>query len=217
MSYRISASHFIIYKSDLTDFKNTFGVFKNSNKLACVRGTHESEEDGNPIIIKQAREYCGDPWYRKIANDTTLLIRLNTKGDTKSQTEWGQFLVTNSTLMNVIKNVMLLAHKPANAPFESYHYPRNSTIEMISGIESNISKSIQVYEIAAHNHFIAKSSDGRLIISGAGGRNHHEGTSILEWPFVNKKNYGYLQIKINNTDGKVLSTHFIGIEGILIH
>jgi hypothetical protein len=66
--------------------------------------------------------------------------------------------------MNGIKNVMLLAHEPANVPFESYHPPRNSTIEMISGIESNISKSIQVYEIAAHNHFMAKSNEGRLFI-----------------------------------------------------
>jgi predicted phosphodiesterase len=64
----------LCYKSDLTNCKNTFGIFKNSNKLACVRGNHESEEDGNSKIIKQAHEYCGDPWYRKIANDTTLLM-----------------------------------------------------------------------------------------------------------------------------------------------
>ncbi len=182
-----------------------------------MRGNHESEEDGDPKVIKQAREYCGDPWYRKIANDTSLLIGLNTYGDTESQTKLGQSLVTNGTLMKGINNVFLLAHKPANAPFESYHPPRNSTIEMISGIESNISKSIQVYEIAAHNHFMAKSSDGRLFISGTGGRYHHEGTSSLEWPFVNKKDFGYLQIRINNTNGKVLSTHFNGIDGRLIH
>jgi hypothetical protein len=207
----------LCYKSDLADFKNTFGVFKNSNKLACVSGNHESEEDGSTKIIKQAHEYCGDPWYRKIANDTTLLIGLNTNGDIKSQTEFGRSLVTNSTMMNGIKNVMLLAHKPANAPFESFHPPKNSTIEMISGIEGNISKGIQVYEIAAHNHFMAKSSDGRLFISGAGGRYHHEGTSSLEWPFVNKNDYGYLQIRINNTDGNVLSTNFYGLYGRLIH
>lgn len=88
---------------------------------------------------------------------------------------------------------------------------------MISGIEGNISKGIQVYEIAAHNHFMAKSSDGRLFISGAGGRYHHEGTSSLEWPFVNKNDYGYLQIRINNTDGNVLSTNFYGLYGRLIH
>ena len=76
-----------------------------------------------------------------------------------------QSLVTNETLMKGIKNVMLLAHKPAHTP-ESHHAARNSTIEMISGIESNISKSIEVYEISAHNHLMAESSNGRWFISG---------------------------------------------------
>jgi hypothetical protein len=88
---------------------------------------------------------------------------------------------------------------------------------MISSIENNISKSIEVYEIAAHNHLMAESSNGRWFISGAGGRSHHDATSSQEWPFVNTKNYGYLQIRINNTDGKVLGTNFYGLYGRLIH
>jgi hypothetical protein len=208
----------LCYKDDLTSFINIFSDFKNANKLACLIGNHESEEeDASLILINQTHEYCGDHWYRKIANDTTLLIGLNTNGDTKLQTKWGQSLVTNSTLMKGIKNVMLLAHKPAHAPPKSHHPPENSTIRMISGIEGNISKGIQVYEIAAHNHFMAESSNGRWFISGAGGRSHYEGTSNLEWPFVNNKDYGYLQIRINNTDGMVLSTQFYGLDGKLIH
>ena len=77
-----------------------------------------------------------------------------------------QSLVTNGTLMKGIKNVMLLVHKPAHTPPESHHAARNSTIEMISGIENNISKSIEVYEISAHNHIMAESSNGRWFISG---------------------------------------------------
>jgi hypothetical protein len=208
----------LCYKDDLTSFINIFSDFKNANKLACLIGNHESEEeDASLILINQTYEYCGDHWYRKIANDTTLLIGLNTNGDTKLQTKWGQSLVTNSTLMKGIKNVMLLAHKPAHTPPKSHHPPENSTIQMISGIEGNISKGIQVYEIAAHNHFMAESNDGRWFISGAGGRSHHEGTSNLEWPFVNNKDYGYLQIRINNTDGMVLSSQFYGLDGKLIH
>ncbi|MFZ0628437.1 MAG: hypothetical protein WAM16_03970, partial [Nitrososphaeraceae archaeon] len=149
-------------------------------------------------------------------NDTTLLIGLNTNGDTESQTKWGQSLVTNETLMKGIKNVMLLAHKPAHTP-ESHHSARNSTIKMVLGIESNISKSIEVYEISAHNHIMAESSNGRWFISGAGGKSHYEGTSSSEWPFVNTKSYGYLQIRINNTDGNVLGTNFYGLNGRVIH
>jgi hypothetical protein len=88
---------------------------------------------------------------------------------------------------------------------------------MLSGIESNISKTVQVYEVSAHNHIMAESSNGRWFISGAGGRSHYEGESSLEWPYVNTKNYGYLQIRINNTDGNVLSTNFYGLYGRLLH
>ncbi len=207
----------LCYKKDLTNFKNTYADLKDGKKLACLIGTHDSEEDGNLIILNQTQEYCGDHWYRKIANDTILLIGLNTNGDTILQTKWGQSLVTNATLMKGIKNVLLLAHKPAHTPPESHHPAESSTIRMISNIEGNISKSIQVYEIAAHNHFMAESSDGRWFITGAGGRSHYEGTTNLEWPFVNKIDYGYLQFKINNTDGKVLSTQFYGLDGRLIH
>jgi hypothetical protein len=34
---------------------------------------------------------------------------------------------------------------------------------------------------------------------------------------VNTKNYGYLQIRINNTDGKLLGTNFYGLYGRPIH
>jgi predicted phosphodiesterase len=207
----------LCYKKDLANFNNTYTDLKSANKLACLIGNHDSEEDGNLIILNQTQEYCGDHWYRKIANDTTLLIGLNTNGDTILQTKWGQSLVTNATLMKGVKNVMLLVHKPAHTPPESHHPAENSTIRMISGIEGNISKSIQIYEIAGHNHFMAESSDGRWFITGAGGRSHYEGTTSSEWPFVNKIDYGYLQFKINNTDGKVLSTQFYGLDGRLIH
>ena len=204
----------LCYESDLDDFIDKYSDFKNADKLACLIGNHESEEDGSLEILDQTLEYCGDHWYRKIANGTTLLIGLNTNGDTKLQTKWGQSVVTNSTLMKGIKNVMLLAHKPAHTPPESEHPAEDSTIQMFSGIESNISKSIQVYEIAAHNHFMAASSNGRWFISGGGegGESHHEASTDSTWPFLNNEDYGYLQIRINNTDGKVLSTQFYGFE-----
>jgi len=207
----------LCYKSDLAIFTNTYGDFKKTNKLACLIGNHDSEEDGNLEILNEARKYCGDHWYLKIANDTTLLIGLNTNGDTNLQTQWGQSLVTNSTLMKGVKNVLILGHKSAHTPPKSHHPVESPTVQMFSAIGGNISKNVQVYEIAAHNHFMAQSSNGHWFISGAGGRSHYEGTTNSTWPFVNNKDYGYLQIKINNTDGKVLSTQFYGLDGRLIH
>jgi hypothetical protein len=88
---------------------------------------------------------------------------------------------------------------------------------MFSAIIGNISESIHVYEIAAHNHLMAKSSNGLWFISGAGGKSLYNFTADPAWSFVNNKEYGYLQIRINNTNGIVLSTHFHGLDGRLIY
>lgn len=207
----------LCYKSDLAIFTNTYGELKKSNKLACIIGNHDSEEDGNLKILNETRHYCGDHWYLKIANDTTLLLGLNTNGDSNLQARWGQSVVTNSTLMKGVNSVFIIGHKPAHTPPKSHHPVESSTIQMFSAIGSNISKNIQFYEIAAHNHFMAESSNGHWFISGAGGRSHYEGTTDSTWPFVDTKEYGYLQIRINNTDGKILSSHFYGLDGKLIH
>jgi predicted phosphodiesterase len=118
----------LCYKSDLRVFNATYGHFKEDNKLARLIGNHDSKEDGSSKLLNKARNYCGDHWYRKIANDTTLLIRLNTNGDTKLQAKCGQSLVTNGTFIKGIKNVMLMIHKPAHTPPKSHHAVRNSTV-----------------------------------------------------------------------------------------
>ena len=206
----------LCYKPNLNNFTTTYGDLIKENKLVCIVGNHDSEEDGNLKILNQTLELCGDHWYRKIANDTTLLIGLNTNGDTKSQAKWGKSLVMNGTLMKAIKNVFLLSHKPAHTP-ESHHPATNSTIMMLSDIENSISKSVRVYEISAHNHILAESSNGRWFISGAGGRSHYDATTSQEWPYVNTKDYGYLQIRINNADGNVIDTNFYALNGTLLH
>ena len=43
----------LCYKNDLTNFTNTYSDFKNANKLACIIGNHESEEDGNSKILNK--------------------------------------------------------------------------------------------------------------------------------------------------------------------
>jgi predicted phosphodiesterase len=64
----------LCYKSNLKVFNATYGHFKEGNKLACLIGNHDSKEDGSSKLLNNTREYCRDHWYRKIANDTTLLI-----------------------------------------------------------------------------------------------------------------------------------------------
>jgi hypothetical protein len=207
----------LCYKRDLTNFTTTYSDFRNADKLACVIGNHDSEENGNKKILKQALDYCGDHWYRKVANNSTLLIGLNTNGNITIQSDWGRFLVTNSTFMKGVKNVMLVAHKPAHTPPGSDHDPETPTVRMFSTIIGNLTKNVKVFEIAAHNHLMAESSNGEWYISGAGGRKLYNFTADPNWSFINNIDHGYLQIKINNTDGRVLSTNFYSIDGRLIN
>lgn len=207
----------LCYKRDLTNFTLTYSDFKNTNKLECVIGNHDSEENGNLRILNQALEYCGDHWYRKVANNSTLLIGLNTNGNTTLQANWGQALITNSSFMKGIVNVIILAHKPAHTPPGSDHMPENSTVKMFSAIVNSAPKNVRVFEVAAHNHLMAESSNGQWFISGAGSKRLYNFSPDSNWPFVNNKVQGYLQFKINNTDGMILGTHFYGIDGRLIH
>ncbi|MGC2441311.1 MAG: metallophosphoesterase [Nitrososphaeraceae archaeon] len=207
----------LCYKRDLTNFTLTYSDFKNTNKLECVIGNHDSEENGNLRILNQALEYCGDHWYRKVANNSTLLIGLNTNGNTTLQENWGQALITNSSFMKGIVNVIILAHKPAHTPPGSDHMPENSTVKMFSAIVNSAPKNVRVFEVAAHNHLMAESSNGQWFISGAGSKRLYNFSPDSNWPFVNNKVQGYLQFKINNTDGMILGTHFYGIDGRLIH
>jgi len=208
----------LCYNRNLTNFINTYNDFKKVDKLACVIGNHESLENANLKELKQALEYCGDHWFRKIANDTTLLIGLNTNGNIRLQSNWGKSLVLNLTFMDGIKNVLLFAHKPAHSPPGPDHKVVRSSAQLFSAIVDKIPEDIEVYEIAAHNHLMAESSNGRWFISGAGGRSLYDFSTDSSWSLVNNKEFGYLQIKINNTDGNVLSTHFYGFDdGKLIH
>lgn len=207
----------LCYKQDLTNFTVTYNDFKNTNKLECVIGNHDSEENGNLRILNQALEYCGDHWYRKVAKNSTLLIGLNINGNTTLQTNWGQALVTNSSFMKGIVNVIILAHKPAHTPSGSDHSAEDLTVKMFSAIGNSAPINVRVFEVAAHNHLMAESSNGQWFISGAGSKRLYEYSPDSTWSFVNNEVLGYLQFKINNTDGMILCTHFYGIDGRLIH
>jgi hypothetical protein len=204
----------LCYKDDLSNFMTKFNDLKIANKFSCVIGNHEAEEDGNSKILKQALEFCGDHWYRKIASNSTLLIGLNTNGNITLQSEWAQSLVTNSSFMNGIKNVMLMSHKPAHTPSGSKHQAEDSTVQMFSSITSKIPSEIRVLEIAGHNHLMAESSNGQWFVSGGGGRKLYSVSTDPGWSFINNNDHGYLQIKINNIDGRVLSTNFHGLNGM---
>jgi calcineurin-like phosphoesterase family protein len=207
----------LCYNRNLTNFTITFKDFKDTNKLECVIGNHDSKENGNLKILKQVLTLCGDHWLRKVANGSTLIIGLNTNGDTIMQSEWASSVVKNSTIMKEIKNVILVAHKPAHTPPGSDHDAETSTIKMFTSIIHNIAGDIRIFEIAGHNHLMGASNNGRWFISGAGSEKLYNFSIDPQWPFVNNKERGYLQFKINDTDGSILGTNFYSLEGKVLY
>jgi hypothetical protein len=152
-----------------------------------------------------------------VARGTTLLLGLDTNGDIRDQIVWGQNIVSDQTIMNGVKTVIFLSHKMAHSP-PSHHHVESSTIELFEKIQSSIPKGIGIYEVAGHNHIMADSKNGHWFVSGAGGESHHQdSTTDSVWPFVNDKDYGYLQLQIDDYNGNIVSTHFYGLDGELIH
>jgi predicted phosphodiesterase len=203
--------------SDLSDFKDTYNDFKNDNKLKCIIGDRESEKSGNQELFSETKKYCGDHWHLKTANKKVLMIGFNTDGDIDSQTDWGQSLVSDSKLMKGIKSILLFGHKAAHTPPESELQDEN-IVQMYSEIKSKATEDVKFYEIAAHNHLMAESENGRWFISGAGdGDESGSGKTSSKWIFVNTEEEGYLKIKINDNNGKISSSHFYNLDGKLIH
>src|SRR6185437_6129355 len=117
---------------------------KKEGKFACIMGNHEDDqEEGNPVLDKQTLQYCNDHWYRKIANNTTLLIGLNTNGDTKLQTKWGQSLVTNSTIMKENTKCIIISNNTKEKPNQSKQKKKKSRIRQISVLPRNITMNTQ--------------------------------------------------------------------------
>jgi hypothetical protein len=180
-------------------------------------GNHDAEEDGNPVLFKQSLEFCKDHWYRKVAGGTTLLFGLDTNGDIQNEIVWAQKVLSGQNTMKGVKTVIFFSHKMAHSP-PSHHHVESSTIELYQKIQSSIPDGIEVYEVAAHNHIMAESKSGHWFVLGAGGESHHQDSSTnSDWPFVNDKDYGYLQLQIDNSNGNVVSSHFLGLDAKLIH
>ena len=206
----------LCYNPDLSKFENTWKDFSSGEGFACIIGNHDAEEDGNSKIFKQAQEFCNDHWYRKVAGGTTILLGINTNGDIQNEILWGQKTLSNQDIMNGVKTVIIFSHKMAHSP-PSHHQVESSTKELYEKIQAKIPNGVGIYEVVGHNHIMAESKNGHWFVSGAGGASHYDASTDPDWPFVNDKDYGYLQIQIDNTNGEITSTHFYGLDGTLIH
>jgi hypothetical protein len=192
------------YKSTLSWFKTEYGETL-GEELRCVIGNHEAgNEDGSAALEKEALAFCGDHWYVKTANSTTLLIGFNSNGDAKSEIAFVKSITGDPEIMKGVKSVFLFSHKNGNVPPSSHHPAEVADIyKAVSDIPG-----VTVYQVNAHNHVMASAPSENWFISGAGGKSHYACGTGGVWTFCNNKVYGFLEFVINNSDGEVVANFY---------
>src|SRR4030095_8155088 len=105
------------YADNLNWYRSSFSSF--GDRAKCLVGNHDAKEEspGKPVV-KQTIDTCGISWHFKIANGTSLMLGFNTNGDLNKQDNLNKQLnitknvLSNNTLMNGVKSIYILTHKP---------------------------------------------------------------------------------------------------------
>lgn len=198
----------LYYDSNLNVYKSTF-LQTFGDKSACTIGNHDAPEDGSAAIYAEAKQVCGEVWFKKLANNTAI-IGFNSNGDIPSQLN-----TAKGYDLSDVQNVVISSHKPCATTPNSHHPVEPGVKAFCDGIMPELLGK-NVYLIAAHNHVMAESSDGHWFISGAGGKSHYVCDTNALWNFCNNQNYGYLQLNIDNNSSAVTS-NFYGTNGQVLH
>lgn len=200
----------LMYQSTLDNFIKAWDVKENH---ACVVGNHNTLEDGNTVISKQSKEYCGDVWVKKVANGTTLLVGVNTNGDLGSIKGTVMASLGNEDYMNGVKNVLLLTHKPCDTHPNSHHTVESAVGDFCNAVKNAV--HVNFVTIAGHNHEIAKKSDGSSYLAGGGGKTSHRGCGTGNgWDWC-KEQTGFLRLTIDNDSGKITAKFYNTSGGVI--
>lgn len=196
------------YDSDLKWFKSSYGQF--GNKLLCVIGNHDAPEDGSSSIYAEAKEFCSTSFYSVKVN-TAMFVGFDTSGDLVTQLSQAKKIFADPKIIEGVKNVHILTHKPCAVPDGSQHNVESKVKTFCDGINAAVPNTIKVYYDSAHNHNLAQSADKQYTTSGAGGRSHYGCIESTAWPFCNDSSYGFLIYTIK-PDGTTLS-QFVDYNG----
>lgn len=194
-------------------FKSTYGSL--GDKMFCLIGNHEADnEDGNAAIEKETKEFCGNSYWIREGVNLFLMINTNDNQDTLI-TAYGKVL-SNSTIMNGVKNIHFNGHKGCATPSNSHH-DAGEIKKLCDYVTSKVPTGVKIWYNTAHNHVYSESKDKVHKQVGTGGKSHYTCPSTLttEFPYCNNVNYGYLLYTIK-PDGTTTSV-FKDFNGRVIH
>jgi len=177
------------YGSDLS-------YFKGLHFDRCVAGNHDTKEDGSSSLESETLAYCGDHWSQKIANGTTLLIGINTNGDSISQKTFVQSAISQNPK---VKTILIMSHKGGHVPPNSHH-PAEAK-DLYASLEKLIPTGVQLVEVYGHNHVSSSAPSMNWYQAGAGGKSFYECGTDSIWTYCDNKTLQYLELTIDNTNG----------------
>ncbi len=201
------------YDTDIKWFKSTYGTM--GDKVFCILGNHDADnEDGSAAIEKEALQYCGNSYWVK--KGATMFLMLNSNDDDLKAviTNTGKIL-TNQTIMQGVKTLHIMSHKPCAVP-PNMHHPVEAEVKLVcDAIKTKIPAGVKVFYDQAHNHVMSESNDKTYKQIGSGGRSHYTCGTSTEFPFCNNVNYGFLIYTIEPTG--MTTSQFIDYNGRVIH
>ncbi len=199
------------YGSTLSWFKSSYGTL--GDKLFCVLGNHEADnEDGSASIEKEALQFCGNSYW--IREGPTLFLMLNTNDNQDTLiTAYGKIL-SNTTIMNGVKNIHVNGHKGCATPPNSHH-DAGEIQKLCDFIKSKVPANVNIFYNSAHNHVYSESVGKIYKQVGTGGKSHYTCGTNADFPYCNNVNYGFLLYTIK-ADGTTTS-QFIDYNGKVVH
>ena len=132
----------------------------------------------------------------RLASEMVIIFGFNTNGNLNNQLTQPnkyQLRCKDSHRFSVINHAI---HNPNS------HHPVESKVKAFcDSLTKSIPAGVKILYIAAHNHQLASTADGTKFISGGGGRSHYDCGTDAVWNFCNNKDYGFLELTIDNMNG----------------
>jgi len=181
-------------------YQNDLSYFKSLNFNKCTIGNHDSPEDGNANLYKEALAYCGDHWSLNIGNHT-LMMGFNTNGDIQQQvTQAKQVLQSQANHLNT---VIVVSHKGGHVPPNSHHPAEAATL--YKNLEALIPANVKLVEVFAHNHVSSSAPSKNWYQAGSGGRSFYSCGVDQTWTYCDNTHLQFLQLTIDNSNGNTVA------------
>lgn len=220
----------VIVVGDL-DNKKVLGAITNANADYCFflgdleYSDFEAFEDYLdicPVVKWVIGNHDDDPKFDNmetwnVKTGQVLWIGFSSEGNYAEQKQIVQSYFNNQTLMQDVKAIHLLSHKPQDQPHPNSHHGLEKGVEDFSNFVEQITpQGVVLLKEWGHNHDFAESADGLEKEIGIGGREHYTCGTNTAWPVCINDEFGYYKYTVNLDTGESQGNLY-GTNGEVLH